>query len=76
MPYQQNSDLPDNVRENLPEHGQEIYRKAFNSAWNQYQQPEDRKGEASREETAHKVAWSAVKNQYHKQGDKWVKDKS
>lgn len=76
MPYQQNSDLPDNVRENLPEHGQEIYRKAFNSAWDQYQEPEDRKGDAGREETAHKVAWSAVKNQYHKQGDKWVKDKS
>lgn len=76
MPYQHNSDLPDSVRSNLPEHGQEIYRKAFNSAWDQYQQPEDRKGDASREETAHKVAWSAVKNQYHKQGDKWVKDKS
>lgn len=76
MPYQHNSDLPDNVRSSLPEHGQEIYRKAFNSAWDQYQQPEDRKGDASREETAHKVAWSAVKNEYHKQGDNWVKGKS
>jgi len=60
----------------LPAHGQEIYRKAFNSAWDQYKQPEDRQGDADREETAHKVAWSAVKNEYHKQGDKWVKDES
>ncbi len=76
MQYNHNSDLPDNVRSNLPEHGQEIYRKAFNSAWDQYKQPEDRQGDADREETAHKVAWSAVKNEYHKQGDKWVKDES
>lgn len=76
MPYDHNSDLPDNVRSNLPAHGQEIYRKAFNSAWDQYKQPEDRKSDADREETAHKVAWSAVKNEYHKQDDKWVKDES
>lgn len=74
MPYDSNSDLPDNVRDNLPSHAQEIYRKAFNSAWDEYKDPEDRKGNADREETAHKVAWSAVKKEYHKEGDKWVRD--
>jgi cation transport regulator len=66
MPYDNLSDLPDNVRDNLPKHAQEIYRAAYNSAWNQYKDPEDRRGDASREETAHKVAWSAVKNEYEK----------
>lgn len=58
--------MPESVRDNLPEHAQEIYKEAFNSAWEQYDQPEERRGVASREETAHKVAWAAVKNVYEK----------
>jgi cation transport regulator len=63
MPYDNLSDLPDSVRNNLPEHAQEIYRAAYNSAEDQY-------GEESR---AHRVAWSAVENKYEK-NDKgnWV----
>jgi len=66
MPYKRNSDLPESVRDNLPSHAQEIYREAFNSAWDQYDEPEERRGGASREETAHKVAWNAVKTKYQK----------
>ncbi|HWQ18698.1 MAG TPA: ChaB family protein, partial [Methanotrichaceae archaeon] len=66
MPYKILRDLPDRVRENLPEHAQEIYMEAFNNAWNEYANPEDHRGEATREETAHKVAWSAVKQSYEK----------
>lgn len=73
MPYTSKSELPDNVKNNLPAHAQDIYRKAFNSAWEQYKDPGERRGDASREETAHKVAWSAVKQDYKKQDDKWVK---
>jgi cation transport regulator len=69
VPYARNSDLPENVRSVLPGHAQEIYRKAFNSAWAEYKDPEDRRGDASREETAHKVAWSAVKKVYDKSED-------
>lgn len=76
MPYDRKSELPDSVRSHLPSEAQEIYRKAFNSAWDNYRDPEDRRGDASREETAHRVAWSAVKNQYHKEGEQWVKDSS
>ena len=73
MPYTKLSDLPENVRDNLPKHGQEIYKEAFNSAWDDYKDPEDRRGDASREETAHKVAWAAVKNVYEKNAQgKWV----
>ena len=72
MPYQRVSDLPDSVKENLPKHAQEIYMAAYNSAWEEYDEPQERRGEASREETAHRVAWAAVKKKYEKQGDKWV----
>lgn len=66
MPYDKLSELPDNVRNVLPKHGQEIYQEAYNSAWEQYKDPDDRQGDRSREETAHAVAWSAVQNVYEK----------
>jgi len=69
MPYERRSDLPESVREHLPDHAQDIYKEAFNSAWDQYKDPDDRRGDAGREETAHKVAWSAVKQQYEKGDD-------
>jgi len=74
MPYASVQDLPSSVKDNLPEHAQEIYQKAFNSAWKQYDTKEERRDEsASREETAHKVAWAAVKDEYEKDDDRWVK---
>lgn len=76
MPYDKLSDLPDNVRDNLPKHAQEIYQEAYNSAWDEYDDPEDRRGDASREETAHRVAWSAVKSKYEKDDDgNWKRKK-
>ena len=74
MPYESNKELPENVRDVLPAHAKDIYRKAYNNAWDQYSEPENRKGDDSREEVAHKVAWSAVKQEYHKEGDDWVKN--
>ncbi len=73
MPYPRPKDLPDNVRNVLPKHAQEIYLAAFNNAWDEYKDPEERRGDASREETAHKVAWAAVKKEYEKRGDEWRK---
>ena len=76
MPYKSKSELPDNVQNVLPAHAQDIYKEAFNSAWDQYKDKEDRRDDASREETAHKVAWAAVKNDYEKgDDDKWHKKK-
>lgn len=71
MPYEEKSDLPESVKDSLPDHAQEIYRKAFNSAWGEYEDAADRRGDSSREQTAHRVAWSAVKKQYEKSGDQW-----
>lgn len=74
MSYKSNSELPDSVKNVLPEHAKEIYRKAFNNAWEQYKNPSDRKKGASHEETSHKVAWNAVKKGYKKSSnDKWEK---
>lgn len=73
MPYDKLSELPQQVRDNLPKHAQEIYQAAFNNAWDEYADPADRRGDTAREETAHKVAWSAVKESYQKQEDRWVR---
>ena len=69
MPYDTLEELPNTVRDVLPRHAQTIYMEAYNSAWDQYAEPEDRRGDASREETSHKVAWAAVKQQYEKHDD-------
>jgi cation transport regulator len=72
MPYTTLTQLPRSVKGNLPKHAQEIYKEAYNSAWEQYDEPHERRGDASREETAHKVAWNAVKAKYEKgDDDKW-----
>jgi cation transport regulator len=64
MPYDSLSELPDGVKDNLPKHAQEIYKEAFNSAWDQYDHEEAR---------AHRVAWGAVKQEYKKDNGKWKK---
>ena len=68
MPYKNRGDLPDSVKDNLPKHAEEIYKEAYNSAWDQYDHDESR---------AHRVAWGAVKEKYHKNDDgEWVEGKS
>jgi len=57
MPCSSLNQLPDGVRDHLPQHAQEIYRAAFNSAWDEYGHDEAR---------AHRVAWAAVKHKYQK----------
>lgn len=73
MPYKTIDDLPPNVKDVLPTHAREIYMKAFNNALKQYQDPSKRRGNESAEETAHKVAWDAVKTKYQKDSSgNWV----
>ena len=40
MPYRSNCELPDSVKDNLPSLAQDIYREAFDSAWDEYQDPD------------------------------------
>ena len=61
----------------LPAHAKEVYKKAHKSALKQYKSPAKRRGgkSQSREQVAHKVAWSAVKKAgYKKEGDRWEKE--
>ncbi len=57
MTYDKIQDLPEAVRDHLPEHAQEIFRAAFNSAYDEYHHDEER---------AFRVAWAAVKDKYKK----------
>ena len=66
MPYNSVDDLPANVKDHLPGHAQEIYIKAFNSAWKEYSDSNKRMAGSSQEETAYRIAWAAVKKVYEK----------
>ncbi|MFH1032592.1 MAG: ChaB family protein [Chloroflexota bacterium] len=58
--------MPESIRKNLPKHAQDIFLAAYNNASTEYQDPEKRRGGASLEEVARKVAWAAVKKEYRK----------
>jgi cation transport regulator len=65
MPYATNSDLTAPIRRVLPRHAQDIYRGAFNNAYERYG--------ASREPVANRIAWTAVKCRYvHARAGVWV----
>ena len=76
MPYKTNKNLPKSIRDNLPEEAQTIFRKVFNNSEKQYKDPKKRRGNVSLDEVCMKVAWAAVKREYEKKGDKWVKSRS
>jgi cation transport regulator len=63
MPYSSNEELPPAVRRNLPPHAQDIFRAAFNHAFDQHR---------GNEATAFRIAWAAVKKHYKKVGAEWV----
>ncbi len=65
MPYASNAALPQPIRHALPIHAQDIYRAAFNNAFASYARS------TRREETAHRVAWAAVKKVYAKRRGEW-----
>lgn len=73
MPYKSVRSLPKRVRKALPKGGEAIYLRAYNNTWKQYKYPSTRRKGFSREETAHAVAWTAVKTKYKKNKEgRWV----
>jgi len=63
MPYEQITQLPDTVKNNLPKAAREVYKYAFNSA----------EGQCEEESRADRVAWSAVEQKYEKnENGNWV----
>ena len=67
MPYTSLADLPASVKDALPKHGQEIFRAAFNSAYDGT--CADRE---DLEACSNAIAWTAVGQKYKKTDDKWV----
>lgn len=63
MAYQELTDLPSEVTEKLPKHGQQLFMTAYNAA------SED----GMDEKNATQVAWNSVKNSYQEDKDgNWV----
>ncbi len=67
MPYVANAELPASVRDQLPALAQDIYRSAFNSAY------ENSADDPVEEAAAHIIAWEAVKRSYVEEGGEWVR---
>ena len=67
MPYLSNVDLPPSVRNNLPSRAQDIYRAAFNNAYENHAHNPIEKADA------HNIAWAAVEHSYVKEGGEWVR---
>lgn len=75
MPYFRNVDLPDSVLQHLSKSAQDTYRRAFNTAWNNYQQVKKPEDNMSLEDVAHVVAWASLEENYHKTSrGQWVPD--
>src|SRR5438876_10545851 len=62
VPYSSTKELPKAVSR-LPGKAKRTFLATFNSAFRTYNGDETK---------AFKVAWSSVKNKFHKSGDKWV----
>ena len=63
MTYQQLEDLPSEVTEKLPQHGQQLFMTAYNAV----------SENGMDEKNATQVAWNSVKNSYQQDKDgNWV----
>jgi cation transport regulator ChaB len=63
MPYVKKEDLPEAVRNALPEHAQTIYQAAYNAAWEHYGK------QAQAEARCAAIAWAAVKRAGYAKGE-------
>lgn len=67
MLYKSIVDLPKGIKNNLPIQAQKIYVKAYNLSLKNNPKQE------TKEQTAHRVAWAAVKQEYEKLDRGWHK---
>ena len=74
MPFSAIDELPVALQVSLPEEAQEIYCTAYNQAWDQYEDPNKRHGNGSREMAAHRKAWEAVQREFEQDvHGRWVR---
>ena len=63
MTYKSISELPEHLRKTMPYDAQEIYLKAYNDSWRNFD-GDEALGEQSQEATAHRDGWNAVKQEF------------
>ena len=61
MRYENRSDLPQTLRDVLPERGQDIDLEAYQKAWDTYAEGT---GYLSRDVLAHQQGWTALQHEY------------
>jgi cation transport regulator len=64
--YLTDDELPSSVRQTLPESARKIYMDAFNRAWPEMKDPDRRREHESREAACARLAWEAVRAEYHR----------
>jgi cation transport regulator len=69
MQYETVRQLPVTIRDTLPDQAKEIYRQAYNQAWEEYDQDAHRG--LNQQGLAHQQAWMAVKHEYVFDLDQW-----
>jgi cation transport regulator len=69
MQYETVKQLPVTIRDVLPEGAKEVYLKAYNQAWENYDK--DARMGLDQEGLAHQQAWMAVRHEYVFDLDKW-----
>jgi cation transport regulator len=69
MHYETVKQLPVTIRDVLPDEAMEIYRKAYNQAWERFDQDANRG--LNQQGLAHQQAWGAVKQEYVFDLDEW-----
>jgi cation transport regulator ChaB len=72
MPYSSLNDLPVNIRStlprNLPKQFKDIYLKAFNNVYSQYEAQMRLNNKNRHEKMAHLVAWNIIKAKFLEEG--------
>jgi cation transport regulator len=63
-PYETIANLPDTIKDILPEEAQRIYLETYQRSWETYE--EGQGGEMGQEAVAHRDGWNAVKRDYVK----------
>lgn len=73
MLYNHIEELPAAMRNSLPKDAMEMYLAVYNQALTRMVDARDRIG-GTVPDLAHREAWQAVRDKYHKRGEEWVRD--
>ena len=58
------ANIPETLRQKLPGQALDVYKEAFQSAWDRYKVRKHRENRMTREQVAHSFALSQIENQF------------